>query len=214
MLKFLSKLLDFIFCQKCYLCKESEENLLVCSKCYEKLIKNKSQIFRNDITGIEFYAAGIYKDELKQLIRGLKFHNQKGLAKFIAQFMFEYWQTLDIPLKNCKVIAVPQYINTTKPYNHAQEIAKEFAQMAGVTCDFELVQRIKKTKPQYKLNYKERMENLEGAFRLTKPIEKDVIYIIIDDIITTSSTIEQMQKTLNTEKNIVFCASMSEVYSK
>ena len=72
MIKFIEKLLDFIFCQKCYICKESEDNLLLCTKCYEKLKKNKSQIFKNKITGIEFYAAGVYNAELKQIIRGLK----------------------------------------------------------------------------------------------------------------------------------------------
>lgn len=211
MLKFLEKLLDFIFCKKCYLCKDSDENLFVCSKCFSKIKTNEARVFQNDITGIKFYAAGIYKDELKQLIRGLKFHNQKELAKFIAQYMYNYWETLKVANKHYIVTAVPQYIKTTKPYNHAKEIAEEFAKLAGYECDFGLISRIKKTKPQYKLTYKERMKNLEGAFALTGVVKNDVTYIIIDDIITTSSTIEQMQKTLNAD-NIVFCASMSEVY--
>ena len=214
MIKFLEKLLDFIFCRRCYLCKNSDENLLVCSKCFSKIPKNKLQKYVNDKTRIEFYASGIYKDELKLLIRGLKFHNQKEIAKYIAQFMYEYWKSLNIKNENYKIIAVPQYEKTKKPYNHAQEIAKEFAKLANYECDFDLIKRIKKTKPQYKLNYQERIKNLEGAFKLNKNIENDVTYIIIDDIITTSSTINQMQKTLNTDKNIVFCTSMSEVYIK
>ena len=214
MLKFLKNLLDYIFCQKCYICKDSEANTLLCTKCFSKIKKNNYHQFENEITGIKFYSSGVYKDEMKILIKGLKFHNQKDLAKYIAKFMYDYWQNLNIENNNYVVVAVPQYIKTDKPYNHAQEIANEFAKMCGYVCDFNLVKRIKKTKPQYKLNYKERMENLEGAFELNKPVDNNATYIIIDDIITTSSTVQQMIKTLNTDKYIVFCAAMSEVYGK
>ena len=213
MLKFFEKFLDYIFCKKCYLCHSEDENTVLCSKCYNNLEKNPSKLFLNKDTQISFYAAGIYNNELKQLIKGLKFHRQKDIAKPIAKFMYEYWQTLDIKQEKCIVIAVPQYIKTRKPYNHAQEIAKEFAKLAGYECDFSLIKRIKKTKPQYKLNPKERKENLAGAFKLSKEIDKNAVYIIIDDIITTSATIEQVQKTLCT-KNIVFCATMTEAYLK
>ena len=211
MIKFFEKLLDYIFCKKCYLCHEYEENIVLCSKCYSKLEKNQVKIFINNETKISFYAAGIYDGNLKTLIRGLKFHYQKELANPIAKFMYEYWEQLKIKPDNYIVIAVPQYTKTKKPYNHAQEIAREFAKLTGYKYDFDLIKRIKKTKPQYKLNHQERKENLEGAFKLTKEIDKNAVYIIIDDIITTSATVEQMQKTLNS-KNIVFCASMTEAY--
>ena len=35
---------------------------------------------------------------------------------------------------------------------------------------------------------------------------------IIDDIITTSSTVNEMRKTLNTDNLIIFTTSMTEVY--
>lgn len=214
MLKIFEKLLEFIFSTKCYLCHSEEENNILCSKCFNSLQYNNIQPYYNKENDILFYSAGVYKDELRNIIKGLKFHNQKKLAKHIAQYMFTYWEKLNLPDNNYKVIAVPQYCKTRKPYNHAEEIAKEFAKLTGYSCDFDLIKRIKKTKPQYKLTKQEREENLKDAFQLTKPIEKDVKYIIIDDIITTSSTVYQIKKTMNTDNIIIYCASMTEAYLK
>lgn len=214
MLKFFEKLLGFIFSTKCYLCHSEDENNILCSKCFSSLKYNKIQPFYNKENNILFYSAGVYKDDLRNIIKGLKFHNQKNLAKHVAKYMYTYWQNLNLPNKNYKVIAVPQYHKTRKPYNHAQEIAIEFAKLTNYKYDFELIKRIKKTRPQYKLTKQEREENLKDAFVLTKPIEKDVTYIIIDDIITTSSTVYQMKKTMNVDDVIIYCASMTEAYLK
>lgn len=214
MLKFLEKLLDFIFCSKCYICHKDNGNELLCDECFKKLRHNKLQLFYNKYNDLTFYSSGIYEEDLKKLILALKFRNQKGLAKYLGKYMYDYWCRLNIANKNFKIVAVPQYHKTNKPYNHAQEIASEFAKLAEIECDFSLIKRVKKTKPQYKLTKEERVDNLKDAFILTKDIEKDVTYIIIDDIITTSSTVNEMRKTLNTDNIIIYTTAMTEVYLK
>ena len=57
--------------------------------------------------------------------------------------------------------------------------------------------RIKHTKPQNKLNRYDRMKNMEGVFKVVDSTEfENKEILIIDDIITTGSTIKECAKVL------------------
>lgn len=190
MKKFLLDLLDWIYKKKCYFCGSSKDSLKMCSKCYEKLdftTLNTNRI----ILGVNIYTCGYYKDVMQKLIRGLKYHNQKELAFYQAKFMWEYWKKLN-PKENYTVVPVPLSVKRKKKrkYNHMELVAEEFCKLSGYSYDFDLIKRIKDTKPQYNLKRKERMENLKDAFEVLNTTDKPIL--IIDDICTTGSTFESM----------------------
>ena len=66
--------------------------------------------------------------------------------------------------------------------------------------------RIKDTKKQFKLNKKERIQNIKNAFDISKNVEmsKDTNILVIDDITSTGTTLEEIIKVLkkNGYKNI------------
>lgn len=77
-------------------------------------------------------------------------------------------------------------------------VAIEFAKLSGYEVNFELIKRIKDTKPQYKLKKVERMVNLAKAFEVNpEKLLPDKEILIIDDICTTGSTFEEMVKEFN-----------------
>lgn len=169
----------------------------MCPDCFEKLEYcdfNANRI----IDGIDIYCAGIYNKDLQKLIRGLKYHRQKELAYYQAKFMYDYFSKLDLKNKEFEIIAVPLHSKRIKQrkYNHMELVAEEFAKLSGYECNFELIKRIKDTKPQYKLNRKQRLENLSGAFKVDKNSYKGKTILILDDICTTGSTFEEMIKEL------------------
>lgn len=190
MKKFLLDLLDWIYKKKCYFCGSSKECLKMCSKCYEKMDFTPFNANRI-ILGANIYTCGYYKDVLQKLIRGIKYHNQKGLAFYQAKFMWEYWQKLNLK-DDFIVIPVPLSVKRKKKrkYNHMELVADEFCKLSGYSYDFELIKRIKDTKPQYNLKRKERMENLKNAFEVSKTTDKPIL--LLDDICTTGSTFESM----------------------
>lgn len=197
MKKFLNSLLDLIYRKKCYFCGRSKHSLKMCPDCFEKLEYcdfNANRI----IDGIDVYCAGIYNKDLQKLIRGLKYHRQKELAYYQAKFMYDYFSKLDLKNKEFEIIAVPLHSKRIKQrkYNHMELVAEEFAKLSGYECNFELIKRIKDTKPQYKLNRKQRLENLSGAFKVDKNSYKGKTILILDDICTTGSTFEEMIKEL------------------
>ena len=197
MKKFLNSVLDLIYRKKCYFCGRSKHSLKMCPDCFEKLEYcdfNANRI----IDGIDIYCAGIYNKNLQKLIRGLKYHRQKELAYYQAKFMYDYFSKLDLKNKEFEIIAVPLHSKRIKQrkYNHMELVAEEFAKLSGYECNFELIKRIKDTKPQYKLNRKQRLENLSGAFKVDKNSYKGKTILILDDICTTGSTFEEMIKEL------------------
>ena len=90
-------------------------------------------------------------------------------------------------------------------------VAIEFCRLSGFVPNFELIKRIKDTKPQYKLSRQERMQNLADAFEVDKSKDLNKPVLLIDDICTTGSTFEEMVRVLKSEgiSNIVCLASAS-----
>ena len=213
MKKFINSLLDLIYRKKCYFCGKSKHSVKMCPECFEKLEYNNF-LANRIILGVDIFCAGVYTKELQKLISGLKYHKQKDLAYYQAKFMYEYFKNIDVlQNKEFEVVAVPQHKNRIKKrkYNHMELVCEEFAKLAKFECNFELIARIKDTKPQYKLSRNERLKNLSDAFVVDKTKISEKTVLIIDDICTTGSTFEEMIKVLtkNGVKNIVCFATVS-----
>lgn len=193
MKKMLTSLLDWIYKKKCYFCGKSIESVKMCSNCYNSL--EYLQIVKTrEIDGVAVYCAGEYEQNLQKLIRGLKYHQQKDLAYFQARFMNEYWSKIADKKGSYQVVPVPLFKDRQKKrkYNHMELVAQEFCQLNGYDINLELVKRIKDTKPQYRLNKNQRMENLSNAFKINKEALLEKRILLIDDICTTGSTFESI----------------------
>lgn len=195
---FLIGLLDWIYKKKCYFCGRSYESVKMCSKCFDDLdflsIDVNRRVLKTDV-----YCAGVYSKNLQKLIRGLKYHRQKELAYYLAKFMWQYWQRLDLE-GDFQIVPVPIFPKRKKQrkYNHMELVATEFAKMSGYEVNCDCIKRVKDTKPQYKLNKSQRMMNLSNAFEVcADKIFPDKKLLIIDDICTTGSTFEEMIKAFN-----------------
>lgn len=199
MLKRLTDLLDWIYKKKCYFCKSSKEAVKMCSKCYEEMDFLPVKPSRT-VKGKKVYCAGIYSKNLQKLIRGLKYHNQRDLAFYLAQFMSEYFEKIS-DKKDYEVIPVPIYPKREKKrkYNHMNLVGEEFCRITANTLNVDLIKRIKDTKPQYKLKRQERVQNLTNAFKVDMSKYNGKTLLLIDDICTTGSTFEEMINEL--EKN-------------
>lgn len=202
MKKILLKLLDLIYKKRCYFCGDSKSNLKMCEKCFNKiqLLKNRPQ---QSISGVKVYCATLYKDDTQKMIRGVKYHNQKELAYYQAKLMYNYWKNLEEFNDSYVIIPVPMFDKKEKKrgYNHMTLVAQEFAKLAGenYSVNTNIIKRIKDTKPQYKLTLKQRQSNLKSAFSLSGKYENYINkkILILDDILTTGSTLQEMIKTFN-----------------
>ena len=85
-------------------------------------------------------------------------------------------------------------------------VAEKFGELTNFEVNKNLLLRIKDTQKQFKLNKKERIQNIKNAFDINKKMElsKDINILIIDDITSTGITLEEIIKILksNGYKNI------------
>ena len=197
MIKFLSQLLDLIYRKRCYFCGSSKDNTKMCLNCYKKIRLLPVKILKK-INNTPIYSAAVYKNELQKLIRGVKYHNQKELAYFQAKLMYDYWKKLSVSEEKFVIVPVPLYPAREKKrkYNQMLLVAQEFSKLSGYPVNNEILKRIKNTKPQYKLTKKEREKNLQGAFQYNPNHYNGEKLLVIDDILTTGSTISEVTSTL------------------
>jgi ComF family protein len=81
-------------------------------------------------------------------------------------------------------------------YNQAQLLARAVSGYTGIPVNDKLLVRVKNTRPLKMLNPSERQNNLKKAFNISKNDVKLNTIIIVDDIYTTGSTIDEAASVL------------------
>ena len=194
MIKFLEKLLNWIYVERCYFCGSSKESKRLCSKCLSS-IKILPPSPHSLINSISVYSVTHYEDVIKKLIKRVKYHHDIKLAREQAKLMANYWEKFNFSEKFI-VIPVPQHKNRIRKRrgNHMDIVGKEFCDLLSYTLLPDFLARIKDTKPQYKLTKEEREENLKNAFLLfpEKLPDKSSPILLIDDIKTTGTTLKEI----------------------
>lgn len=193
MINFFVQLLDLVYKKRCYFCKSTKENSVMCSKCYDEIeLLSPKPIM--SIDEVPVYSAVVYAKHAQKMIRAIKYHNKPELAKFQAKLMSDFWQTVFSKEETYAVLPVPLFKTREKKrkYNHMLLCATEFAALCGYSVKNDLIIRVKDTKPQYKLTIPEREKNLHSAFEAFKENYAGENILIIDDILTTGSTLREI----------------------
>lgn len=176
-------------CQKCG--KPLSEDDEYCLDC----MKRKSTFEKG-------YGVFVYNSSMQESIGKFKYHGRQEYGKFYAEEMYkeygEWIKTIGIQA----IIPVPIHKRRCRKrgYNQAEIIAQELGKLSGIPVLENFLLRIKDTLPQKELSDRERKENLYQAFQVRtggarlNQIPKCVI--LIDDIYTTGSTLEECSKVL------------------
>ena len=154
----------------------------------------------------EFARPAMLRDErTRALIHQLKYGRAIHLAEELGRLAAEsfsderlqpalaaQWPLVPVPLHRSRF----QHRN----FNQAAEIARVVAQQTGLR-QLAALARIRRTDTQTLLGRKERLKNLRGAFAVTsagrRQLEKSAAgVILIDDVLTTGSTVEACASTL------------------
>jgi len=139
----------------------------------------------------------IYNAESSAIIKAFKYYGNSLCGEFMAQKMTQILQN-QFPIEQIDIItAVP--MSWLKEYfkgrNHASQLAMKIAKNVGIECDTTILKRRFKFKRQALLNQQQRRENVIGVFTARKNIFGKTV-LIIDDTITTGSTLNECTKAL------------------
>ena len=143
-----------------------------------------------------------YSGAIKELIHKFKFDGMKNLAKFFGEKLYLFAREFILPFHQvdfiCYVPLHPKKLRE-REFNQAHLLAKELTKKTKIPVLENLLFRRKYTCPQSELSGKERKTNVKGAFKLN-PRYKDKLkgsnLLLIDDIITTGSTLKECVRKL------------------
>lgn len=136
---------------------------------------------------------------LQHLLHRLKYQNRQEIGAFLGKLFaaeikdMEWIQQLDM------IIPLPLHKKKLRlrGYNQSEVIAAAMATVLGVPCCSRVIARNKNTASQTNKTRLERVENVAGAFSVTKALDiegKNVL--LVDDVLTTGATLESCANTL------------------
>jgi ComF family protein len=149
--------------------------------------------------------AMVRDDRTLDLIHRLKYNREIHLAAELGRLASESfadprlapaledgWPLVPVPLHRRR--------QQWRHFNQAEEIARALSLHTGLPM-LHALRRTRRTDTQTQLSRKQRMENLRGAFALTRLgrrwlASKNVGAVLVDDVFTTGSTVHECAKVL------------------
>jgi len=209
-MRLLDKILDIFYPKYCLLCLK--RGMYICSKCRAKLqyiggaccpvcsgIIRSKKYFIHTVCKRHSNLDGLFPllkyDEKSKLILGeAKFKYTKEILIEMASMLKPIYSSL--PLRIDYIVPVPLSIERTnfRGFNQSETLAK------GISWKYQnILSRWKNTISQTKYKRVERLKNLENSFAIKKGFDiRNKNIVLIDDVYTTGSTIQECAKVLKT----------------
>jgi ComF family protein len=136
------------------------------------------------------------------LIRELKYHGVIANARVLGVLLAQAVQERGGPLPGL-LVPVPLHDSRLRErgFNQAAALARYAGRMLGVGCAHGVVRRVRDTPSQTSLSVEERYRNVRGAFAISGARARALLdaaghVAIVDDVMTTGSTVEELKHTL------------------
>lgn len=137
---------------------------------------------------------------MKEAIHQFKFSRKFGLGKPLAHLLLAQ---LDGQIEYSRydaILPVPLHRSRSKQrgYNQAEILAREVAKARHLALMTKNLIRVRRTAAQWQFsNKRERLDNVKNAFHILNPEQvREKHLLLIDDIFTTGSTVNECAKTL------------------
>lgn len=144
------------------------------------------------------YSVYCYDGAVRDIVHKFKYAGAMWLADFGGKIMASEH---DLSAVNIDYVTfVPMYKKKQKSrgYNQAELLAKKYSFYTKQEC-IDVLERLKNTTPQSQLDKEERSKNIENAIGIKPCCEnliKDKNILIVDDVLTTGSSLNECAKIL------------------
>lgn len=185
---------DFCVCQDCEIAFSNTPNR--CQSCAHSIANNldfcgaclsHSPVFNRAYTLYD------YQGLIAQLIQSFKYDKQLCIGRYFAHKLHDVYQSL----KRYDAI-IPMPLNTKRikerGFNQVLELLSVIKKQHNCMIDTHSVKRIKATQSLVNLNFKQRQQELKGAFQ-ANPITYQHI-LLVDDVMTTGASLNELARTL------------------
>lgn len=197
----LDEILDIIFPPVCGVCGRIDKNSL-CKKCEIQL--KKQAVFGTDSYKKDydkyFYEhlyIFMYSGIIRSLMLDYKFNDNSYLYKTFANFLLKNEKLVENIKRYDIIVPVPlnKQRKMKRGYNQSELIARKISNSTNIKLNKYCLKKVTNTTAQSTLSKQERLNNVEGAYIITKNKDlKQKKVLIFDDIFTTGSTVNECSK--------------------
>ena len=202
----------------CHRCRDKAEYAKepVCCLCGQPLEDGREEYCYDCSRKKHAYTQGkalwVYKGAVKDSLYRFKYQNRQEYAKYYGR---ELCRVHGGWIKRCKIQAIAPIPLSKKRmrqrgFNQAELVARHVGRELGIPVYPGLLLRVRDTKAQKELNDEERKNNLKRAFKTSiNKVQLDHI-LLIDDIYTTGSTMDEAAGELRQAgARKIYCLSIS-----
>lgn len=198
----LQYILNFIFPLTCAVCGKNlkaDDKRRICDECWNNVKYTGIPIFPKPYWLESIYACCSYEGAVKKCIHLLKYNGKTYIAHLLATLLVDCADT-NFTIEDIDFfVPVPLHKkrHRQRGFNQAELLLKEMNRKFNKKVVTDNLVKIKNTKSQVFLSGKERESNILDTFHLKNPeIFPDKNILLIDDVSTTGSTLNECAKTL------------------
>ena len=199
----LKQLLSVFLESHCKFCRRTTADIL-CEYCSARLASH--QLAKSDRLNLykskSVFAWGRYDGQLKRAIAQMKYQNKPEIGSLLGTQLGKAWIDSNLKLApKITVVPIPMHPKKQKKrgFNQAEIIAQSFCRLTGYQKSDRVLLRVRETEAMFNLNSRtERAKNLQGALQVGKLPTSPVL--LIDDIYTTGTTVNEAVKVLQQKK--------------
>lgn len=206
-IRYRNQFLDNFLAQTCFLCQANSQQA-ICSSCVAdlpfmptkvcphcaKLVKNREICYECEQNPLPFnYSQAIFSYDypIDILISRAKFQRNLVILNWLANMMASRLSILSSPDILIPVPLHPKRL-CQRGYNQSLELAKYIMKQTKIPLADKACKRIKNTTPQTSLNNQQRQKNVLGIFEIIKIEPHWQHIVLIDDVMTTGSTVKEL----------------------
>lgn len=231
----LNALLDIFVPPVCPLCEEALKKGALCGDCLALFEKEKirgafcttcGEPFASETGGahrcgrcssvdplfVEARSAFLYEGRVRDAVHSFKYGGRVTLGVPLARLMIE---TIALSETPDVVVPVPLHRERlrSRGYNQSLLLARAASRIISAPVDRLHLRKTRLTADQVDLTAREREENVRGAFEADASAFKDKTVLLIDDVLTTGSTVRECSKMLSKAGARVFVATLARAAS-
>ncbi len=213
----IDKILSFFLPRTCFCCgADLKTKTILCTNCFKKIEPVKGMLCQR--CGVMLKSGGKhcrncrgskaskykcsfirsalqFNEPTRALVHAFKYEKYLNIAPYFAEVMYKTFRKYPEYREAAFLVPVPIHKSRQRKsgFNQVEVLAQHLGKICSIPVLNALV-RTKNTESQTKLSREQRKENILGAFALAKGVEGEIkgqAIILIDDVCTTSSTLEE-----------------------
>lgn len=146
---------------------------------------------------------------VRELLHRLKYGREIWIARVLGELMVEGLGDARLagrPIDGLVPVPLHAVRLREREFNQAELMARHVSRRAGIPV-MDLLKRVRPTGTQTRLDRTERMQNLRNAFApLKNAAVKDMSLLLVDDVLTTGSTLDACASVLLEQGAASVCA--------